>query len=148
MGKKSFSWSENIQKDFKHIDRILRAEGYQLDSIDQTVYLIGFSQGAQLATEILARYPDVIKGIISLCPGGKKAAQLEALEPNLKAKKAVIISGSEESKANIQRAIDNKKWLESKGALVRYKIYKGMGHYFPESYYQDLNEWLNFLDSQ
>ena len=146
-GLKSFSWSENIKKDFKHVDRILKAEGYDLESIEQSVCLIGFSQGAQLSTEILARYPDVIKGIIAICPGGKKAAQLEALEPKFRNNRAVIVSGSEESKSNIQRGLNNKAWLESKGAKVLYQKVRGMGHSFPETYYNDLEKWMSFIMS-
>ena len=148
-GKNSFSWTEDIDYDYAHVDRVLKVNGIDLKKTEQKVILIGFSQGAQLSTEIMARHAKSIAGIIALCPGGKKDSQLGLVNPvpDLAEKKAVVICGADEHEGNLRRAKENTAWLNNRGAKVFYKKYKDMGHQFPETYYKDLEKWVSFIIS-
>ncbi len=147
MGVNSFRWSEDIHYDYEHITKALKTVNIDLNKSKGQLILIGFSQGGQLSAELMARHPDMIKSIIALCPGGRKGAQFDKVNSShdLTANRAVIISGSEESKNNIEMAKADLQYFKDKGCQVRYKMYQGMGHSFPTTYYSDLRQWLSFL---
>ncbi|MDD7986802.1 hypothetical protein PQO01_17770 [Lentisphaera marina] len=143
----SFMWSENIAKDYTHIKRLLKTKGLDLNKEKRPVILIGFSQGAQLSTELLARHPKLFHGIITLCPGSKNGSQLNQIKttPKLKGKKAIIICGADEHAGNLALSKANYTWLRNQGAQVRYSKINGMGHSFPPNYYQELENYLEFI---
>ncbi|EDM27487.1 hypothetical protein LNTAR_05226 [Lentisphaera araneosa HTCC2155] len=147
MENNSFMWSENIPKDYKHITKLLKTKGINLATENRTIILIGFSQGAQLSTEILARHPNLFKGIIALCPGAKYDSQLHKAKPkpNLGQKKAVIICGAEEHSGNLKLSKSNFEWLRQHKAKVSYTKIEGMGHSFPNNYYLALEDYLSYV---
>ncbi|WDE97922.1 hypothetical protein PQO03_19025 [Lentisphaera profundi] len=147
LGRNSFMWSEDIDKDSQHIFQILKQSNIDLKKEKRPVILIGFSQGAQLSTELLARYPHLFKGIITLCPGARYDSQLPKVKESvdLSKKKAVIICGSNEHKGNLELSKSNFTWLTKHKAIVRYSKIKGLGHSFPPNFYDKLNDYLIFI---
>ena len=147
MGKNSFRWSEDLDKDFSHIKSLLKTQNLDLNKTNKKVILIGFSQGAQLSVELAARYPKIFSGAIIMCPGLKASAMLEDIQPkpDLSHQKYIIINGSKEKEKNLNMGKIDKKWLEQHKAKVIYHIYDGMGHSFPQLYYDQLSQWIQFI---
>lgn len=143
----SFMWSENIDNDFTHIKKLLHKKGIKLSDEKRPIILIGFSQGAQLSTELLARHPKLFHGIITLCPGSKNGSQLHKVKPspNLHKKKAIIICGADEHAGNLALSKDNFSWLNKMDAKVKYSKIENMGHSFPPNYYQKLETYIDFI---
>lgn len=108
----------------QNIDQ-LNEQGVDSDRIG----LLGFSQGACLASEFAARHPKFIKTLMALSGGliGEKldediyAADMNNLE---------VFMGCSDRDPHVplQRVRDSVELMEKRGATVDSRIYPGMGH--------------------
>lgn len=147
IGRHSFRWSEDLDKDYTRIKTLLKTQGIDLETIKQKTILIGFSQGAQLSAELAARYPEKFAGAIIMCPGMKSNSRLQTISNPKKqtGKNYIIINGSKEKEKNLSMGKTDKDWFEKQGAKVIYHIYPEMGHSFPQLYFDQLSQWIQFI---
>ena len=147
IGRHSFRWSEDLDKDYMRIKTLLKTQGLDLEMIKQKIILIGFSQGAQLSAELAARYPEKFAGAIIMCPGIKNNSRLQDItNPKSQVgKKYIIINGSKEKEKNLSMGKIDKDWFERQGAKVIYHVYPEMGHSFPQLYFDQLSQWIQFI---
>jgi|GEM_PF-1220956 len=148
-GRNSFVWSEDLKTDYDHIKEALERVKDKVTPKKGSVILAGFSQGAQLSTELAAKYPNEFDGVIALSPGMGRESNLAAcIRKDSKAYKGmnvVIIIGSEESFGNIIMAQENAAILREAGVKVIEHTFEGMGHSFPPGFYDQIHIWLQFM---
>jgi predicted esterase len=93
------------------------------------IVLLGFSQGACLATEFVARHPSQYGGLIALSGGLiGESVQTENYEGDLKGTPYFVGCSDIDPHIPVERVDDSVKVLEKLGADVTRKIYPGMGH--------------------
>jgi len=143
-GPSQFVWSEDIDRDMKHVLAGLAHVKDRVTPQPGAVVVIGFSQGGQLAGEFFARAPASYAGAIMLCPGMLGDAHLQEVtkSPLLADRSVIIVSGKKESLGNRLMAMDAAKWFQTARARVTVKVFPEMGHSFPPDYFQHLRTWL------
>lgn len=117
----------------------LEAEGISKDKI----FLLGFSQGACLASEFAVRNPDKYAGIFALSGGIiGDSIQLEEYSGDLK--ETPIFMGCSDMDAHIpvQRLNESEKIFVKLGAQVQKNIYAGMGHLVNEDEIEHINKLI------
>ena len=82
-----------------------------------------------------------------MCPGLKADSMLSKISKpkSLNNHKFVIINGSKEKSKNLKMGLSDKEWFEKQGAKVIYHVYEGMAHSFPQLYYDQLAQWIQFI---
>jgi predicted esterase len=68
-GKNSFSWKEDFEADWTHIQKSLERVKDKVTPQPGRCIAAGFSQGGQLAAELAAAHPDFFAGAIVMSPG-------------------------------------------------------------------------------
>lgn len=103
----------------------LEAEGIPKEKI----VFLGFSQGACLATEFIARHPAKYGGLIALSGGliGDSINQ-ENYEGDLEGTPYFVGCSDVDPHIPVERVDESVSVLENLGAKVTRKIYPGMGH--------------------
>ncbi|WP_198263007.1 alpha/beta hydrolase [sulfur-oxidizing endosymbiont of Gigantopelta aegis] len=116
-GKTAFAWSveagDNNQHINTYLDDILKKEGV----VASTKALFGFSQGAQVAPQISASYPEQWQGVLAMSPGLYPVDGLEIAnkKPDLKNKHYIVTNGEQEHHYNLELAESDIKTLKSFG---------------------------------
>lgn len=131
--------SSGLQKIYDIVEE-LESEGIPKEKI----YLLGFSQGACLASEFVARHPDQYAGLIVLSGGLiGDSVHPEAYEGDLN--KMPIFMGCSDVDAHIpaQRVHDSEALFQQLNASVTKKLYPGMGHLVNHDEIQHINDLLN-----
>lgn len=110
----------------------------------ENIFILGFSQGACLATEFVARHPDKYAGIIALS-GGLIG---DAVNPNNYSgdlKETPVFLGCSDVDPHIPKArVDETEEVFKKlNAQVTKKIYPGMGHLVNEDEITEIQRILN-----
>lgn len=91
--------------------------------------LLGFSQGACLALEYAARYPQRYGGVVSLSGGLIGApSELSGYEGSLKGTPVFIGCSDVDFHIPVERVHESTELLTQQGASVTTRIYPGMGH--------------------
>ena len=143
-----FSWAENAFADKAHLDFALsqvRARFPKL-KLGKKV-LFGFSQGAQMALEVAARFPDEFAGAIAFSPGTLTELQLK----NLRALKQLrgqryVIRVNQEHEKNIAWAKADAQRLRASGAKVDFFLDAGVGvHAIPKNYATHMQQWVRHV---
>ncbi|MEX0661403.1 MAG: dienelactone hydrolase family protein [Balneolaceae bacterium] len=95
----------------------------------EKIILLGFSQGACLATEFVARHPAKYGGLAALSGGviGDEVST-ENYSGSLKGTPAFLGCSNIDPHIPKERVDESEKILKNLGAEVTKKIYKGMGH--------------------
>lgn len=95
----------------------------------ENIYLMGFSQGACLALESVARYPAKYAGIAAFS-GGLIGEKLKADRYKGDLHGTAIFIGNSDNDPHIPvgRVNESADLLERMGAVVTLRIYPGMGH--------------------
>lgn len=95
----------------------------------EKIVLLGFSQGACLATEFVARHPSKYGGLIALSGGLiGESVQTEMYEGDLNGTPYFVGCSDVDPHIPVKRVDESVKVLDKLGADVTRKIYPGMGH--------------------
>lgn len=133
--------SSGLQKIFDIVQG-LKSEGFSEDQI----YFLGFSQGACLASEFVARHPAKYGGLIALSGGmigsGPKIHPDE-YEGDLK--ETPIFMGCSDVDPHIpkERVNESEEVFMKLNAIVTKKLYPGMGHTVNADEINHINNLLN-----
>ncbi len=98
------------------------------------IYVAGFSQGACLALEALAKHPDRYGGIVAFTGGliGKSIID-KKYRGNFRGTKVLIGNSDRDPLAPLERSQETKKVMEMLGADVTLKVYPWMEHLINEN---------------
>ena len=109
----------------------------------ENIFLLGFSQGACLASEFAVRNPDKYAGVIALS-GGIIGNEINIDEYTGNLKGTPLFMGCSDIDAHIpvQRLDETEKVFEKLGASVQKNIYPGMGHLVNEDEIQHINKLI------
>ncbi|PRY11340.1 phospholipase/carboxylesterase [Pontibacter ummariensis] len=112
---------EVIDETIKHI------QGQGVAS--QNIYLLGFSQGACLASEYATRNAQHFGGLL-LFTGGLVGQEVDTskYQGNFEGTPVFISTGDPDPHVPVSRVEETVKIMEGKGAVVTKKIYKGRPH--------------------
>ncbi len=146
-GPRSFGWSEDIQRDTKHIREGLKRLESKLTPKQGALILVGFSQGAQLAAEIAARHPDEYAGAIMMSCGFMGNSKLNDVraDAGIKDRTYIAVCGKDEALGNIAMTAASAKWFRDRGAMIVEHYFPDQGHSFPEGYYNHLSVWTQVI---
>ncbi len=93
------------------------------------IYILGFSQGACLATEFVARHPDRYAGLFALSGGLiGETVDIDAYSGDLQNTPVFICASDIDPHIPLQRVKDTTSVLKKLNADVNEKIYPGMPH--------------------
>ncbi|MEX0724363.1 MAG: dienelactone hydrolase family protein [Gracilimonas sp.] len=131
--------SSGLQKIYD-IVQDLKSEGFSEDQI----YFLGFSQGACLASEFVARHPNKYAGLIALSGGViGDSVDISNYEGDLKG--TPVFMGCSDIDPHIpkERVNESEKIFDKLNASVTKKLYPGMGHLVNEDEIKHINDMLN-----
>jgi len=119
-------------------DLVQKAENEGINK--ENIFILGFSQGACLATEFLARHPDKYAGVIALS-GGLIGDAVNPQNYSGDIKQTPVFLGCSDIDPHIpKKRVDETEEVFSKlGASVTKKIYPGMGHLVNEDEIKNIN---------
>lgn len=131
--------SSGLQKIFDIVQE-LKTEGIPEDKI----YFLGFSQGACLASEYVARHPSKYAGLIALS-GGVIGDSVSAENYSGDLEGMPVFLGCSDVDPHIpkQRVDETEAVLKKLGAGVTKKLYPGMGHLVNKDEIKHINAVLN-----
>ncbi len=112
----------------------------------ERIVLLGFSQGACLASEFAARHPKRYGGLVALS-GGLIGSEVDAGNYTGSFEETPVFMGCSDRDPHIPqiRVDETAEILESLGAQVTKKIYPGMGHTVNEDEIEHVKQMLNNL---
>ena len=143
-----FSWAENAFADKAHLDFALSQVKARFPKLKLgKKVLFGFSQGAQMALEVAASFPDEFAGAIAFSPGTLTELQLKNLNPlkQLRGQNYVIRVNQEHEK-NIAWAKADAQRLRASGAEVDFFLDTGIGrHAIPKNYATHMQRWVQYV---
>lgn len=118
----------------------IEKEGISKDNI----FILGFSQGACLATEFVARHPGKYAGVIALS-GGLIGDTVNSTNYFGDLKQTPIFLGCSDIDPHIpkERVDETQQVFKGIGGKVTKKIYPGMGHLVNEEEIMHIQELLN-----
>ena len=131
--------NSGLQAIFDLVEKI-KQEGITKENI----FILGFSQGACLATEFVARHPDKYAGIIALS-GGLIGEAVNSSNYLGDLKQTPVFLGCSDVDPHIpkERVDETEQVLKKLGAKVEKKIYPGMGHLVNEDEVSEIQKMLN-----
>jgi len=92
------------------------------------IYLIGFSQGACLVLEYLNRHPAPFGGVAGLTGGLFGPPCTTWAGPSLSGVPVLLASSDVDELVPLARVEETRRALAARGAVVTWRVYKGMGH--------------------
>ena len=137
-------WSEEPAADHAYIQEGL-AELARKHSLDlQRVALFGFSQGAVVAADISARYPESYRGAIIMSPGCITSPKAATAKPELnKAQVFFIVCGAKEDPGNVALTRLYADWFKKLGCTVTTKEYPDQDkHTRPADFKKQFPLWI------
>ncbi|MEQ9279864.1 MAG: dienelactone hydrolase family protein [Balneola sp.] len=110
----------------------------------ENIFLLGFSQGACLATEFVARHPGKYAGVIGLS-GGLIGDEVDPSVYSGDLEGTPVFLGCSDIDPHIpkERVDETEAAFEKLGGKVTKKIYPGMGHLVNEDEIQHIQQLLN-----
>lgn len=147
LGPSRFAWAEDVEQDHARIEKAITALSERATIAPGKVVLIGFSQGAQMAAELAARFPSKYAGAIALSPGSKKNMQVDGIAPgSLAQRRFVLVAGKGEAASTVKRVGDDETALRAAGAETFSHLYTDQrAHTFPADFEQAFPKWLRFI---
>lgn len=144
-GKVTFSWMTSYEKG----DSIDRNNGFIASILDglvesgradpRRVFVLGFSQGSAVAYRFAHRYPDRVRGVISVCADLPPDVEAEAAE--LGHIPVLILNGREDTMYPPAKAEHAHAALSKAGLDVETHPFDG-GHAIPMSLAENFDAWL------
>jgi predicted esterase len=150
-GPHSFVWAEDVKTDAQRFRDALAEIADRVTIKKGCVVLFGFSQGAQVALNIGASYPEEYAGAIALSPGGMSPTAQRHLDhvetsPVLSHRGFVISWGAQEDPGNVSLAVHASDRLRQLKAKLIQKGYPGVSaHAFPADFDERFPEWVSFV---
>lgn len=110
----------------------------------ENIFILGFSQGACLASEFVARHPDLYAGLIALSGGliGEKTS-FESYSGLLETTPVFLGCSDIDPHIPKERVNETEEILSKLGAKVTKKLYPGMGHLVNEDEILHIQEMIN-----
>lgn len=145
LGDGTQQWSEEPVADHAYIQAKLKEIGTTVKLDLSKVALFGFSQGAMVAADLAAQYPDSYLGAIIMSPGGMGRPKAAAIRKPEHAKQVYFcFCGAEEQPGNVGLTKAYAKHLETVlGAKVTLKLYPGISkHTRPPDFMEKFPEWM------
>lgn len=142
----AFVWAEVPAFDFDQVQKALREAERRSGATFSEKALFGFSQGAVVAAELAARYPEIFAGAIVLSPGADIfPTSIGGAEGNRR-QRYFISTGAEEAAGNLQFARAYRKILSALGSTVIYREVLGMKqHDRPPDWPERFQEWTAMI---
>jgi predicted esterase len=143
-GPTSYSWSDDMQRNEARIDAAFAKFADQLKPLEGQIALGGFSQGGQVAGELVANKPKRYSGALIMSPGGFTPS-LDDLEPADEHRRQIIIAvcGAGEHPGNVRMTKLYADWFEDAGATVTHKPYDELDHHsLVPDFEECLPEWI------
>ena len=140
-------WSEEPAADHAYLQEVL-AELAKKNKLDmEKVALFGFSQGAMVAGDLCARYPQSYRGGILMSPGGITSPKASAPRPDLNKRQILFITcGAKEHPYNIAMAHAYTNWFQKLGSNVTAKEYPDQDkHTRPADFKERFPEWIGTI---
>jgi predicted esterase len=147
-GPASFHWAESVDRDDTRLDHALKEASDRVTIAPGKVILIGFSQGAQMAAEIVAKRPEKYVGAIVMSPGTQQELALRDLgaTPTLAGHRFVVVVGAGEHPGNVALAASDARALRGAHADVFHRAYAGVNvHSFPPDFTSALPVWIRYI---
>ncbi|MBK8258784.1 MAG: hypothetical protein IPK82_39770 [Polyangiaceae bacterium] len=146
-GPKGYIWSEDVERDNARVEKAVATLSGKVTIAEGKIVLLGFSQGAQMALELAARYPNKYIGAIAFSPGSRTEAVLGNVAPlSLTKHRFVITAGAGEAPVTIARTTEDTDRLRRAGGEVYHKIYPELRtHSRPPDFEKALPAWLRFV---
>lgn len=139
MTRNSFEWTSDVNADVAHIFSQMEAvKEHAKEKSGQTV-VMGFSQGGQMALQLLAMHRERIRGIVAMSPGSRNPSQMRAAIADSRSEKlagkSVMISWIKgEGSRMASRCQSDAAWLRGHGANAATREFPGEDHRWPEGY--------------
>ncbi|MAO65363.1 MAG: phospholipase [Balneola sp.] len=133
--------SSGLQQIFTIVEE-LKSEGFSEDQI----YLLGFSQGACLVSEFVARHPKKYGGLIALSGGLiGEGTSIPADNYSGDLSGTPVFMGCSDVDAHIpkERVNESAEVFSQLNADVNKKLYPGMGHTVTHDEIEEINQLLN-----
>ena len=147
LGPQAYRWTEDVEADTARLERAIAAVAPHVKAIDGQVFLIGFSQGAQMAVEIVAHRPSRFGGAIAMSPGLRGSlVPLASPAADASMPRSVLVANEKEHPGTIRFLRQNEDQLKALGAQVHTHLYAGVAtHSFSPDFRDALPRWLRFL---
>jgi predicted esterase len=117
-----------------------KKDGFSLSKI----FLLGFSQGACLASEFVARHPDTYGGLFVLSGGLiGKTIQTEAYSGSLSRTRVFMGCSDIDAHIPVERFNESAELFSTLNAQLTKKIYPNMGHTVNQDEIQHINQIIN-----
>jgi len=141
-GPSTYIWANDSELDGERIEQALREATRRTSATFKRRVLFGFSQGAIVAVELAARYPDRFSGAIALSPGGSLfPTPIEASSFNHHQIYFISI-GAQDLQRRTAMARRYRQLLSDLGARVYYREVEGMSeHARPPDWPERFKEW-------
>ncbi len=144
-GKNSFSWNENFESDWAHIQKSLESVKDKVTPLPGKCIAMGFAQGGQLAAELAAAHPDFFAGAIVLSPGYQKQKRLEeaikAGGDKIASQWYLVTWMEGEKKTTVETANETEKLLTGAKARVISHAFSGDTPSLPPNYGDHFAIW-------
>ncbi len=146
-GPRSFTWSENLERDRQHIEDALAKLSDRLTFRRDAVVLYGFSQGAAVSASLAANYPEQYAGAIALSPGSITDIQPPGTaSPLLGQRKFVAVCGDGEHPSTLAAAKLWANWYSQHGARVVNRVTPSHdSHSFPPDFEEVFPQWISLI---
>lgn len=110
----------------------------------EKIFILGFSQGACLASEFVARHPDLYGGLIGLSGGliGENVS-IESYSGSLENTPVFLGCSNVDPHIPKERVNETEEILSKLGAKVTKKLYPGMGHLVNEDEISEIQRIFN-----
>lgn len=133
--------SSGLQSIFDEIQKLNDA-----DIPSRKIVLLGFSQGACLASEFAARHPERFGGVVALS-GGLIGSEISPENYSGSFEGTPIFLGCSDKDPHIpkERVEKTAEILQELGANVTKKIYKGMGHTVNQNEIETVRQMISIL---
>lgn len=138
----AFVWADDAAANREHILGALDSIKGRVTAAGPMV-TYGFSQGGQVALDLVALDPERFVGALALSPGGASQFDRRAASPKLGDANAVIIVGDGEAWGNIAQARANAAWLKAAGVNVMLRETPDQQrHAYPVDFTERFGHWL------
>jgi predicted esterase len=140
-------WSEEPVADQAYIQDVLDqvANQYKLDRT--RVALFGFSEGAMVAGDLCARYPNSYRGAILMSPGGITGSKADPKSPEAnKSQVFFVVCGAKENERTVQNTATYAALFQKLGCTVTHKEYPDQEkHTRPEDFKEKFPVWIGAI---
>jgi predicted esterase len=137
MARNSFEWTSDFSADADHVFSSMDAVKEHVGEKRGACSVIGFSQGAQMALQLLALHPQRFCGAVAMSPGSRHASRVSEVltgEQTMSGKTIFLSWISGEGSGMAQRCRAHAELFRKSGAKAVAQEFAGAGHEWPRGY--------------